>query len=354
MSLAHLSEHSAALPRLPSNFWATVTDQGDPYRHYQSKLLYEFLSGAKLRFPPGSGVAYSNLGAGLLGHVLALRAGKPFEDLLIERVLRPLGLNDTGISLSADQVARLAPGHTVKGQPTSNWDLSVLAGAGGLRSTTAELLTFLRANLAPPETPIGAALRSCHAPRRVAWWQQIGIGVPHALGLAAASLLVQWAVPVPPGSLWFLSVLILPILLALGWKGFWSGVWTAVTLWVGCLMLWGPSFGKGPATVTLILTLVGSGYLTGHLPLIGRVRLGWQEAALGPGGKALWHNGGTGGYFSFVGFVPETRVGVTLLSNSANTVDQIGIASSKCLHEKSRTLGNQGESESSHTGTSTP
>ena len=201
ITLAHLAEHTAALPRLPGNLWATVTDMKNPYRDYQVAHLYEYLSGATIGFPPGTGVAYSNLGAGLLGHVLALRAGRPFEDLLAERVLRPLGLADTGITLSADQAARLAPGHTDKGEPTPNWDIPSLAGAGALKSTAAEMLTFLRANLDPPGTPVGAALRACHAPRPVAWWRRVGVGSLQALGLAAASLLIQWPTPAPTGSL---------------------------------------------------------------------------------------------------------------------------------------------------------
>ena len=179
ITLAHLAEHTAALPRLPGNLWATATDQKNPYRDYRVAHLYESLGGAAIGFPPGTGAAYSNLGAGLLGHVLALRAGRPFEDLLAERVLRPLGLADTGITLSADQAARLAPGHTGKGEPTPNWDIPSLAGAGALRSTAAEMLTFLRANLDPPGTPAGAALRACHAPRPVAWWRRVGVGALH-------------------------------------------------------------------------------------------------------------------------------------------------------------------------------
>src|SRR5262249_20273765 len=81
LALPHLAEHTAALPRLPGNLWATVTDKKNPYRDYQVAHLYEYLSGAAIGFPPGTGVAYSNLGAGLLGHALALRAGKPFEEL---------------------------------------------------------------------------------------------------------------------------------------------------------------------------------------------------------------------------------------------------------------------------------
>jgi CubicO group peptidase (beta-lactamase class C family) len=38
----------------------------------------------------------------------------------------------------------------------------------------------------------------------------------------------------------------------------------------------------------------------------------------------LWHNGGTGGFRSFVGFVKETETAVAVLSNSSRSVDAIG------------------------------
>jgi D-alanyl-D-alanine-carboxypeptidase/D-alanyl-D-alanine-endopeptidase len=38
----------------------------------------------------------------------------------------------------------------------------------------------------------------------------------------------------------------------------------------------------------------------------------------------VWHNGGTGGYRSWVGFDVKKRIGVVVLSNSANGVDDIG------------------------------
>src|SRR3954454_12162939 len=71
ITLAHLAEHTAALPRLPGNLWATVTDMKNPYRDYHVTHLHEYLGGAAIGFPPGTGVAYSNLGAGLLGLALS-------------------------------------------------------------------------------------------------------------------------------------------------------------------------------------------------------------------------------------------------------------------------------------------
>jgi serine-type D-Ala-D-Ala carboxypeptidase/endopeptidase len=66
-----------------------------------------------------------------------------------------------------------------------------------------------------------------------------------------------------------------------------------------------------------------------HEPRATRGRLeqglGWVSLPLrGDTRRMLWHNGGTGGFRSFLGFVPDTRVGVVVLSNSARSVDTIG------------------------------
>jgi serine-type D-Ala-D-Ala carboxypeptidase/endopeptidase len=54
-----------------------------------------------------------------------------------------------------------------------------------------------------------------------------------------------------------------------------------------------------------------------------RVGLGWHIAK-GKNGDVIWHNGGTGGYRSFAGFVNETGTGVVVLTNSTESVDDIG------------------------------
>jgi CubicO group peptidase (beta-lactamase class C family) len=53
--------------------------------------------------------------------------------------------------------------------------------------------------------------------------------------------------------------------------------------------------------------------------------LGWVSLPLrGDPRRMLWHNGGTGGFRSFLGFVPDTSAGVVVLSNSARSGDAIG------------------------------
>jgi serine-type D-Ala-D-Ala carboxypeptidase/endopeptidase len=165
ITLLHLATHTSTLPRASRRMMAkALRHPSNPYRDYSAQDLYADLA----QFTPGAGlgrtVTYSNLGVGLLGHLLELQAGRPFEALVRERVCTPLGLADTTVTLDAAQRARLAQGYWF-GKPVGLWDLPVLAGAGALRSTMRDLLVFLQAQMAPADTPLGAALRSTHEPR---------------------------------------------------------------------------------------------------------------------------------------------------------------------------------------------
>lgn len=164
ITLLDLATQSSGLPRMPDNFHPK--DEGNPYADYTVDQMYAFLSSYQLTRDIGSQYEYSNLGVGLLGHALALRAGKSYEDLVTERILRPLGLNDTRMVLSPSMKSRLTPGHSPSGAVVPNWDLPTLAGAGALRSTANDLLKFLAANLDSTSIPLGRVLAITHVDRR--------------------------------------------------------------------------------------------------------------------------------------------------------------------------------------------
>ena len=167
ITLLDLSMHRSALPRMPSNF--NPKNPVNPYVDYPVQRLYEFLSGHQLRRDIGTEYEYSNLGAGLLGHALARRAGLSYEGLLQQRVLRPLGMASTGITLTPALKARSAGAHTSVFllAPTPLWEFTdAFAGAGSLRSSANDLLTFLDANLGYTKTPLTAAMTRMLAVRR--------------------------------------------------------------------------------------------------------------------------------------------------------------------------------------------
>lgn len=156
ITLAHLATHTSGLPREPGNL--SSGDLANALADYSVNQLHQFLSGYELRRDIGASHIYSNLGGGLLGHVLALRAGVDYETLMRERITGPLGMTSTGITLSPELKLRMAVGHDKNLQPVANIDLPTLAGAGALRSTANDLLAFLAAELGYAETPLRAAM----------------------------------------------------------------------------------------------------------------------------------------------------------------------------------------------------
>src|ERR1700722_12862122 len=109
ITLHDLSTHSSGLPRIPTNL--KPKDPRNPYADYSVDDLYEFLSGYELPRDPGSELEYSNLGAGLLGHLLACRDGTDYERLIRSRIARPLSMPDTGIMRASSINQRMATGH---------------------------------------------------------------------------------------------------------------------------------------------------------------------------------------------------------------------------------------------------
>jgi serine-type D-Ala-D-Ala carboxypeptidase/endopeptidase len=228
ITLVDLATHTSGLPRLPDNF--KPKDPANPYADYSPEQMYQFLSSYQLTRDIGSKYEYSNLGGGLLGHVLARRTGMSYEQLVQTRILGPLGMKSSGITLSASMKARLAVGHNSSLEPVANWDLPTLAGAGALRSTADDMLDFLTANLGYTKTPLASAMAAQLAVRRPT-------GEP---GLE----------------------------IALGWH-----------------------------------------VLTSH------------------DHEIVWHNGGTGGYRTYMAYDLKRRIGVVVLSNTSTTVgvDDIGL-----------------------------
>jgi D-alanyl-D-alanine-carboxypeptidase/D-alanyl-D-alanine-endopeptidase len=175
ITLFDLATQSSGLPRLPSNL--KPADMSNPYADYSVQQLYTFLSSYELPRDIGAQFEYSNLGVGLLGHVLALRAGKSYEALVTERILAPLKMNDTRIVFTSSMRAHLATGHDGSGKAVANWDLPTLAGAGALRSTANDMVKFLAANLDSTSGPVGRALATAHVPVHDADRQmRIGLG----------------------------------------------------------------------------------------------------------------------------------------------------------------------------------
>ena len=161
ITLLDLATQHSGLPRMPDNFHPA--DPSNPYADYRRADLYAYLAkhGVEKQASPPFG--YSNLGFGLLGQALADRAGIAYPGLLKKEVTGPLGLKDTVVTLSAQQQGRFITGHDADHHVAHAWDLDAMAGAGAIRSTAGDMLSYLQAQLHPENAgKLAEAIRDSH------------------------------------------------------------------------------------------------------------------------------------------------------------------------------------------------
>jgi CubicO group peptidase (beta-lactamase class C family) len=190
ITLLDLATHASGLPRDPqclnflcTNLWGFVFSGQTFLRQVLSTdRMYGFLSRYELKRDIGAQFEYSNYGLGLLGQVLALRAGTDYESLLRARVLDPLEMHDTRVLPTPEMKSRLARGHDSAririgvgtfsrgGNPTKPMPTVTLDGwyaaAGGLHSTANDLLKYIAANLRLRPSPLLSAMNLAHQAER--------------------------------------------------------------------------------------------------------------------------------------------------------------------------------------------
>lgn len=177
ITLRHLATHTSALPGMPDNFTLK-----NPYEDYTIESLYSYLNQSILMRTPGESFEYSNLGMGLLGHILSLRSSKSYEELIQDRILMPLEMKDTVIELSPSMEKRFASGHNLEGS-IAHWDLrGAFAGATAFRSNAKDLSLFLISSMDQVNSPLTDLLHECQQKQHeVANAKDVAIGLGWAL-----------------------------------------------------------------------------------------------------------------------------------------------------------------------------
>ncbi|MGM0824527.1 MAG: class C beta-lactamase [Pseudomonadota bacterium] len=96
---------------------------------------------------PGSHRLYSNPSLGLLGYITAQHLDQPFETLMAETLFAPLGLKNSYYQVPDEQQAHYAYGYNKEDEPIRVNPGMLDAQAYGLKSTAADVLRFVEANM---------------------------------------------------------------------------------------------------------------------------------------------------------------------------------------------------------------
>lgn len=230
IELIHLANHSSRIPRIPNDL---IISPGfnplNPYAMYTKDMVLKNVSQIKPDTFPGVKCDYSNLGMGLLGVVMERVYNKSYDALIDSFIATPLQMRDTKINLIGEQNKRFAKGYNSYGSETPHWEIISLAGAGGIRSTSSDMIKFVKANL-EESTP---AIKLSH------------------------------------------------------------------------------------------YSTINDGR--------NNIAMAWHLFTTKKGNEMIWHNGMTGGFSSFCGFIKSKKAGVVVLSNTANPCDQVALGILKLL-----------------------
>lgn len=170
-----LATHTSGLPRISA---FSPENPLDPYRSYTRADLLAYLDRERPHRPENPAYAYSNLGYAVLGLMLERATRQTYADLLQERLLAPLGLVQTGLSLTGAQ-STVQPGYCPGAVPPfasrpSIWHHDAYAPCGGIDATLDDLMVALRAFL-DASNAIAAALEFSLEPRAVIPGGSIGL-----------------------------------------------------------------------------------------------------------------------------------------------------------------------------------
>lgn len=100
----------------------------------------------RVRWRPGTRMAYSNPGYGLAGRLLEIASGEPFEDYLARDVFERLEMTRSAFRVTPEDLGHLAQGYSGSGGPVG-YPSIYLRPAGGLHSTPHDLGRFVQALL---------------------------------------------------------------------------------------------------------------------------------------------------------------------------------------------------------------
>ncbi len=140
---------------LPLQFPASVTNDARMVSYFRSW---------QRSANPGTQRRYSNPSIGLFGHVTALALQADFADLVERQIFPPLGLAHSFIRVPGAQTASYAWGYDQANKPIRVTAGVLGAEAYGVRSTAADMIRFVEANI-NPETltaPLRSAIEGTH------------------------------------------------------------------------------------------------------------------------------------------------------------------------------------------------
>lgn len=153
-----LLNHTSAFPRMPADFEDGRIDERGIII-YPIEKFFGWLKDLKLTREPGQKSEYSNAALALVSTVLQRIYNMSYEQLVQKYIGVPLGMRDIRIDILKRDSINYAKGYKQDGSYNFPRNLPpIYQGAGGLRSTAADMLKYAKAELDPPNKKLRKAM----------------------------------------------------------------------------------------------------------------------------------------------------------------------------------------------------
>ena len=150
ITLRQCLHHTSGLPRYPLDFGEKEISSQDPYSGYTKEDLLHFLKEYSMAASTPPAYNFSNINYALVEIALEKALGMPFEELMYDKMLNPLGLSQTHFYTPQNDQALYAQGYNAAARPVPLWSPASHQGAFGLRSNALDMLSWMQYLLAPP------------------------------------------------------------------------------------------------------------------------------------------------------------------------------------------------------------
>ncbi len=180
ITLRQLATHTSGLPRLPctdpkTSYCFHPREWRNPYSDYSEAALLDYLKQFNRKDVGPYQEDYSNTGFAVLGLVVTRIKSTKFDSLLSEIITGPLGMNQTRVLRPGLMVSNFLKPYDIDRAEVLHWEWAVFAPAGGIISSSRDMIKFLKANVNPPDSALGRAIQKS---------QKLGLGWDSAPGAA--------------------------------------------------------------------------------------------------------------------------------------------------------------------------
>lgn len=164
ITLENLATHTSGMPDFPSGWIRNHS--------YTTQQVYDFISNTTLATKSGAKASYSDIGMGLLGHILSLRSGLSFDQLVKERILNLLDMDSTGIRICDSKLSvpkniesKYAQDHITGKEVGLEFVPETIQSAGSMYSSTNDMLKYLSVNLGLIQSKISDSIKETQSIR---------------------------------------------------------------------------------------------------------------------------------------------------------------------------------------------